>query len=157
VLTPVNVAVIVAVPLLLPLDKLPQPSPLLIGEMLADDETFELLRATGLKPYLFDGKKLIPRKSGERNQNCFFLTQRHFDSSGSTSTSDGCLASVAVYPSRLPVVFTVTFVLPRFFNASLLSPILRLSAGPEANGFLSPLEVVVMRKPHTQYLHQRWV
>ncbi len=40
-------------------------------------ETFELLRATGLKPYLFDGKKLIPRKSGERNQNCFFLTQRH--------------------------------------------------------------------------------
>ena len=36
--TPVNVAVIVAVPLLLPLAKPPPPCPLLIAEMLADHE-----------------------------------------------------------------------------------------------------------------------
>lgn len=40
-------------------------------------ETFELLRAAGFKPYLFDGKKLVLRKSGERSQNYFFLTPRH--------------------------------------------------------------------------------
>jgi len=40
-------------------------------------ETFELLRAAGLKPYVFDGTKLVPRKSGERSQNYFFLAPRH--------------------------------------------------------------------------------
>jgi len=40
-------------------------------------ETFELLRAAGFQPYVFDGKKLVPRKSGERSQNYFFLTPRH--------------------------------------------------------------------------------
>lgn len=40
-------------------------------------ETFELLRAEGFRPFWFDGKRLIPRKPGQRSQNYFFLAPRH--------------------------------------------------------------------------------